>query len=290
MKTYLDCIPCFARQALEAARLACDDPAVHMRILREVLAEAARWNLWNTPPAMGQWIHRTVRQLSGNPDPYRAIKQRCNALALDLYGELRGRVRAAADPLEIAVRLAVAGNLLDFGGPGSLPEEEVREAVRRCLDAPLHGDGLAALRGALATAQSILYVTDNAGEIVFDRLLLEVLPTERVTLAVKGAPVINDATREDAIAVGLTEMVRVIDSGSDAPGVLLDDCAPAFRQELERADLVIAKGQGNYETLDDLGGRTVFLLVAKCPVIARDACCEVGALVASFRDGGGDVA
>jgi uncharacterized protein with ATP-grasp and redox domains len=135
------------------------------------------------------------------------------------------------------------------------------------------------LRSDAECAQNILYLVDNAGEIAFDRLLIEQLPTEKITVVVKGKPVINDATMEDAEFVGLTDIVEVIDNGSDAPGTILETCSQNFRDRFEEADLVIAKGQGNYETLSDLDKNIFFILKAKCPVIARDIGCEIGDMI-----------
>ena len=137
-------------------------------------------------------------------------------------------------------------------------------------------DMLERLRRRVQETKSILYLADNAGEIVFDRLLIEQLPRDRVTVAVKGGPVINDATREDAEAAGLIDLVEVIDNGSDAPGTILEQCSPSFQRRFAEADLVIAKGQGNYETLNDVPREVFFLLKVKCPVIARDIACDLG--------------
>ena len=130
-----------------------------------------------------------------------------------------------------------------------------------------------------ANAQDILYLADNAGEIVFDRLLIEQLPMQKITVVVKGFPIINDATMEDAVAAGLTEIVSVIDNGSDAPGTILEICSDAFVSRFEQADLIITKGQGNYETLSDIDKNIYFILKAKCPVIASDLGCPIGQMV-----------
>ena len=282
MRTFFDCIPCFVRQALDAARFATDDEAIHERVLREALRMASQMDLRATPPAMGQGLHRLIRQLTGNGDPYRAVKQRFNRAALALYPAMRERVDRSDDPLETAVRLAIAGNIIDFGIHSQLGEADVEDAIQHALSSPLRGDP-EALRGAAAGADEILYLADNAGEIVFDRLLVERMPQEKITVVVKGGPVLNDATREDAEAAGLPDLVEVIDNGSDAPGTILDDCSEAFRRRFERADLIVAKGQGNYETLSDADKDIFFVLKAKCHVIATDLGCEVGALVLHTR-------
>ncbi len=278
MKTFFDCIPCFVRQALDSVRLVTDDEQVHERLLREVLRAASEMELRQSPPAMGQRIHRLIRRLTGQSDPYRQIKHRHNRLAMELYPKLRARVRTSANPLETALRLAMAGNIIDMGVNARLDESRVFEAVEQASSAPLDGD-VRAFAEALSRARQILYLADNAGEIVFDRLLLERMPVEKVTVAVRGSAVINDATIADTQAAGIPGIVEVIDNGSDAPGTILDDCSAAFRRRFDQADLIIAKGQGNYETLSEVPKDIFFVLQAKCPVIARDLGCDVGSLI-----------
>ena len=134
---------------------------------------------------------------------------------------------------------------------------------------------------AVSRANNILYLGDNAGEIVFDRLLIEQLPCEKITFVVKGGPILNDALMEDAQIVGLTDVVDVIDNGSDAPGTILESCSEAFRLRFDESDLVIAKGQGNYETLSDVDKNIFFLVTPKCSVLARHLGREIGSLVLS---------
>ena len=151
----------------------------------------------------------------------------------------------------------------------------MRRSIDQALAEPFTGDQ-DGFRQALSKAHKILYLADNAGEIAFDRLLIEQLLPERVTLAVRGAPVINDATMDDARAVGLHEIVEVIDNGSDAPGTILADCSEDFNRRFAEADLILAKGQGNFETLSDDHRKIYFLFKAKCPVIAAHVGLPVG--------------
>ena len=282
MHTALECIPCFARQALEAARFVTDDPAVHERILRDVLRSAAEMDLAQCPPVVAQRMHRHLRRLTGVDDPYRVVKDSFNRMALDMLPDLSARVHQAADPLGMALRLAIAGNVIDLGVNGGLTEDEVRQAVAAALDEPFHGD-VEGFRQAIKAAGDILYLADNAGEIVFDRLLIEQLPTERVTVVVRGGPILNDATFADAEAAGLCKMVEVIDNGSDAPGTILADCSEDFRRRFTAADMIIAKGQGNFETLSDETANIYFLFKAKCPVIADHVGLPVGTHVLARR-------
>lgn len=276
MRTYIDCMPCFVRQALEAARHATDDPEVHEQVVREVLHLASTMDMNQNPPAIGQQIHRWVRNLSGDPDPYRQIKETFNGIALALYPELQQRVNRSDNPLETAIRLAIAGNIIDFGVFGSVETDTLKQTIDECLSADFDLSALEEFREAIISAKRILFLVDNAGEIVFDRLLIEQFPLEKVTAVVKGAPIINDATMADAEAVGLTSLVQVIDNGSDVPGTLLRCCSESFRYAFENADLIIAKGQGNYETLSDVDRPIYFLLKVKCPVIAEHIGCQIG--------------
>lgn len=278
MRTYFDCIPCLIRQVLDSARLATADEAVQECILREALAAASVMDLRQPPPVMGQRLHQRIRELTGKSDPYREAKDRQNRTAGEFYARFRDAVSSAREGLEMAVRLAIAGNVIDLAVKSQLDESQIRAALADCLTEPLEGD-LRPFADAIAGATRILYLTDNAGEIVLDRLLIERLPRDKVTVAVKGGPVINDATWADAQAAGIAELVTVVDNGSDAPGTILADCSDLFRRQFAAADLIIAKGQGNYETLRDVPGPLWFLLRVKCPVIARDLGCPVGRMV-----------
>jgi uncharacterized protein with ATP-grasp and redox domains len=276
MLTQLKCLPCFIRQASEALAIASDDKAVHERVLRQVLAEVSQMELDHSPPVMGQRIHRLVRGLSGHPDPYRRIKQQCNAVAEELLPRLRQRMAETTHPLEMALRLAMAGNIIDFGVNPGFSLDSIEAVIEETLQVPLDPELLEQFRQDSTRAQHILYLADNTGEIYFDRLLIEQLPLNKVTLAVRGGPILNDALLEDAEKSGLSMLVRVIDNGSDAPGTLLEDCSKEFTSAFQQADMIIAKGQGNFETLHDAPHNIYFLLKAKCPVTAEMADVPLG--------------
>jgi len=281
MRTCLDCLPCLTRQALEAARLATHDHAMQASIMRGALATLANESTTDaSPPEVAQRLHRHVRLVTGSSDPYAALKRASNMIALAALPRLRTLVAESRDPLSTAVRLAIAANTLDAGmNAAHLPTVEgpwaraaaadtLAATLERTLQEPLHGD-LETFRRTLARARRILFLTDNCGEIVIDRLLIEQLPSERLTIAVRGGPVLNDATRDDALSAGLDALAPVIDNGSDAPGTLLSDCTTTFRRALREANVVLAKGQGNYESLSDHTGTIFFLFKVKCEVVAR---------------------
>lgn len=279
MKTYLDCIPCFLRQTLSAAKMVSDDPILHEKAMRQILREVSMMNFDRSPVEMAMKIHRTLREFSGNTDPYRAIKQRSNQRMLGFYPKLLQRIKAAEDSLEMAIRLAIAANIIDFGAKHNLDDETVDRVMAESIAIPLDRELVDRLRQEVHRAESILYLGDNAGEIVCDRLLIEQLPREKITYVVRGNSIINDVTIVDAETVGITQLVPVIDNGSDAPGTILSECSPEFRDRFQSADLIIAKGQGNYESLSNTNHNIFFLLKAKCPTIARDLNCLVGATI-----------
>jgi uncharacterized protein with ATP-grasp and redox domains len=281
VRTYFDCIPCFVRQVLDSVRMITDDEQLHEKVLREALQMASEMNLSQSPPAMAQKIHRFIREITGVDDPYLEEKNRFNTLALQLYPKLKQQVEASIDPIETAVRLAIAGNIIDFGVNSAVEPSQVERTIAESLTDPLDTESLEMFKDVISQAKDILYLGDNAGEIIFDRLLIEQLPFEKMTFVVKGEPILNDAVMEDAQIVGLMDIVDVIDNGSDAPGTILDDCSETFRRRFDRSDVVIAKGQGNYETLSDVDKNMFFLVRPKCNVLARHLGCEIGSLVLS---------
>ena len=215
---------------------------------------------------MAYRIHQRVQQLTNNIDPYREDKIQATQQALALYPELKKKVSVASDPLEIAVRIAIAGNIIDLGVAESY---DLDATLKRVLTQAFAINDLGPLRSALAQSKSVLYLADNAGETVFDRVLIESLDLP-VNYVVKAGPIINDATYEDAVAAGIDQVAEIIDNGSNAPGTLLDQCSKVFRKRFAQADLIIAKGQANYESLSNSSSPIFFLLQAKCNVIARD--------------------
>lgn len=287
MKTSLDCIPCFVRQAAEAIEqtmptgTTTGSTARQEDMLRKILHDISLADWQGSPPLMAQRIHRIIRRELNWCDPYQAIKARMNSAAKQLLPRLRDAINDQPDAQEAVIRVAIGGNLLDAGAKIRIEVDDLPEHMNAIWTQPLHGD-IQAFFEAAKGAQKIIYLTDNAGEIFFDRVLIEALEAQqagRVTVYVRGAPVINDATRDDAIAAGITKLVPVFDNGSDAPGTLLEDCSEEFRTAFAQADMIIAKGQGNYESLSDSTRPIHFLFVVKCPVIAAHVGAPVGTLV-----------
>lgn len=278
MRQYLDCVPCYFRQAIQAGRLAGADDALIRRILEEIGALLPDIPDDSTPPYMASMIHRRIRELTGVTDPYHERKRESTGLALRMMPDIRRIIDEAPDPLFMAVKAAIAGNIIDYGVKGII---DIEREVLEIMNHDLAIDDFEALRSALEDADDILYLADNTGETVFDRLLIERLDGRKITYAVRSIPILNDATVEDAMDVGIDKVVKeIVPSGCEAPGTVLDQCSDDFRARFRDASLIISKGQGNYESIsDETRGGIFFLLQAKCAVIASDIGVDIGGLI-----------
>ncbi|MBF0345939.1 MAG: DUF89 family protein [Nitrospirae bacterium] len=278
MKTHIECFPCFARQAVLALGNVRMDEAQKMSIIRVVLQEMEIADVSQPPAYATTFIYRRIMQLTGT-DPYKEIKERYNAVALTLYPILWEQVFHSDDPLWMAARLAIAGNIIDFGIYTNI---DIEGTISRALEKKIEVDDYESFKGALtASSKDVLYLLDNAGEIVFDKLLIEVLIKmgKSVTAVVKGSPVINDVTWQDAQDVGLVGLCRVIENGSDAVGTVTTLCSSEFLEQFNADRIIISKGQGNYETLIGCDKDIYFLFQAKCDVVARHLGLQMGAML-----------
>ncbi|MEW6607939.1 MAG: ARMT1-like domain-containing protein [bacterium] len=285
MRTYLDCIPCFFKQAIEAARIAGCNEAKQKEILDKLCKLISEFDINSSPPVMGRAFYRLVEEVSGNPDPFKEVKEKANKLAMGLYPKLKELINQAEDRLLMAIELAISGNVIDYGVKNLL---DVDFQIERVLNGEFPAQTRALFeykrfKESLDNARTILYLTDNTGEILFDRVLIEELKT-RVVCALRDKPIINDATIEDAKYCGLDKSAEVISSGCDAPGVLLDSCSEEFLHLYEQADLIISKGQGNFEALTGEDRPIYFLFKVKCPVVAKDVGGMVGDIVLKGPD------
>ncbi|MCK5199191.1 MAG: DUF89 family protein [Spirochaetales bacterium] len=275
MKTYLDCIPCFMDQALRAGRICGMYEAAVKRLLDEVGCMIKDLPLESSPPATGDVIYKKIREITGVNDPYNKIKKETIREALDLYPELKRIVDESDNRLLTAVRIAIAGNVIDFGVGHQF---NIAEDVRAVLNQDFGIFHFEKFLERLSNAESVLYLGDNSGESVFDRLLIEEL-AKPVIYVVRDVPVINDVTMQDAIDSGLDEVAELISSGSSAPAIIPDRCSREFLARFDKAQMIISKGQGNYEGLSGLDKPIFFLLKAKCHVLADDMGVNKGDIV-----------
>lgn len=268
MKAALDCLECLASQALRSARVATGDIQQQREILNRVVAKIPDLDTEKSPGELSLTVYRTIHAVTGIADPYREIKRAQNEAAMALEPELRAMVRDAQDPLTTALYLAAAGNIIDLG-VRHCEHIDVRATIEEVMREGFAIDHSAALRESLARSHDLVFLLDNAGEIVFDKILIETLREyTHVTAVVKAAPILNDVTREDADQTGLSQTCDIIDNGGAFIGSPLELVPPSFVERLHQADMLIGKGQGNYETLDEFPGNVFLILRAKCETIA----------------------
>jgi len=275
MRAYPECYPCFFNQALKTSRIITSDERKIWEILNEVSLAIPKIPIGVTPSEIGREVYRIISARTGVKDPYRKIKEQSIRQALSLYPEMKKLIESSKESLLTAIRLAVAGNIIDFGANINF---DLKKDVEKILLQDFAIDHYQEFLKALKKAKRILFVADNAGETVFDRLLIEELQ-KPVVYAVRERPIINDAIRQDAILSGIDKVAEIISSGSDAPGTTLKFCSEEFLNIYISSDLVISKGQGNYEELSDEKRPIFFLLKAKCSPIASDLGIEEGGII-----------
>lgn len=268
MRVNLDCFPCFLRQTIIALRLGTKDELLQERILKSILPEIQIADISMPPAYTTTFIHRKIRQLLGK-DPFGELKHEYNKISLGLYPSLITMVRESQNPLWTATRLAIAGNVIDFGIFTSV---DIEGTILKAINNPLAVDEFDIFKKAISDTDTILYLADNAGEIVFDRILIETLISagKKVTVVVKGSPVINDATLDDALESGLTGICEVVDNGSDAVGTISPWTSSVFQELFRNAELIVSKGQGNFETLTGIQKNIFFLFQSKCDVVSKE--------------------
>ena len=266
MKTYLDCLPCMMNQALRTARISTNDNAKIKQVLDEVGVMIKDIPMNHTPVQSGVLVYQKIREITGVVDPYKEIKKKSIYEALALYPKLIKYMNSSDDNLITAIRIAITGNIIDFG----MDKQYVLvEELSKIMKQDFAIFDFEQFVNELERSGSILYIGDNAGESVFDKILIEALG-KPVIYVVRGIPIINDVVMEDAIDSGIDEIAKIISSGSPAPGTILELCDDSFVHRFNEADMVISKGQGNYEGLSEVDRSVFFLLKAKCKIIAND--------------------
>ena len=217
-------------------------------------------------PMISRELHILLNQYSNNPDPYKEAKKQSNDLVLGMYAELKDLVFNLGNHFSTALRLAIAGNIIDYGIGTQF---DLQGTIYKVLNSDFAIDDSAEFKLALSQAKTVLYLGDNCGEMVFDKLFIETIMHPNLIYAVRGAPVINDATLDDARYVGMDIVADVISNGYDAPSTILEHCSDEFLKVFDRADVIISKGQGNLEGLLGKTNKDIyFLLMVKCEVIA----------------------
>mgnify|MGYP006297893897 CR=1 FL=1 len=286
MQTHLDCIPCFLHQALEASRMATEDEKKHEEVMINVMKQLQQIDFHLSPPEISQHVHHIIRTITDNPDPYQLVKQEANIDAQKQYQTLKKMISESNDPLLLAVKLAIIGNVIDFG---TMNRMNITEMIENFNQKEFDKTHYTKFKERIHNAENIVYLADNTGEIFFDRILLEQLQgkNRHITYVVKQHPIINDATIDDALFADIDEYADIIagDKGTaySGPGMILSNISHQLKDLLDHADVVISKGQGNYESLSDFNREIFFLLMVKCPLVASSIGIDVGTMVLKVK-------
>ncbi len=268
IKSKLDCLVCMIKQGLNTAKLATDDEKKQREIINLIAHEIEKVDL-NFPPAhISKVVYEIVTKITEVEDPFKSVKEKSNREAISMLPELKRIVSSSSDPLYSALHVAVAGNIIDLGIGHSY---DLSKDVDTILNSKFEIDDYELFRKDIKRGRKLLYLGDNAGEIVFDRVLIEELIKFGLDIkfCVKSKPIINDATMEDAIFSGLAEIVPVIETGTNSIGIDLEKVSEEFKKEFFGADIILSKGHGNFETCAGLPLNIYFLLKAKCNVVSE---------------------
>ncbi len=268
MKAKLECIPCIFNQAFRAGSAATKNKSLIRKILNKAGEEVKNLDLNLTPPEAALPIYRLVAEVTGNENPYKDVKIEHIKRALEIFPLMKERVNSVDDKLKEAVKIAIVGNAIDLGS--TLENIDIKKEFENVENGNFFMDSFGEFLNLIDNSNNILYLSDNAGETVFDRPLIDEIKRSGKNLiyAVKEKPIINDAVYEDAILSGID--VNIISTGSDIAGTVLSSCSKEFLRYFKSVDLIIAKGQGNYETLSDIKAPIFFLFKVKCRPIADD--------------------
>lgn len=260
-----ECIVCRMRQALDLCKFVNADEAKRQEVLDTVMDFLVKRDIYEPSGEIGFMIHIEVKRILDLDDPYRVVKEESIRKALDIYPRLKELVSESENPLRRATEICIAGNVIDFAPSNS---HDIEAAIDEVISSKKNHFDWTPFAKALDQASSILFLGDNAGETVFDRVLIEAIG-KPVKYAVKSEPVINDTILEDAIASGLGQVAELIENGSPMAGTVLPKCSDAFMDLYINAEMVISKGQANFETLVDEKRQIFFLFKVKCDLLSR---------------------
>ncbi len=251
------------------------DQITQINTIKEVLRTLEKADDSLTPSNLAGQTNQVIREIVGIDDLYKDIKRKSHLMAEEYLEDLIDLSKEGNDKLEQGLKISAAGNIIDVIHAN---DYDLWDEVITTVNQELLGGGVEAFRQRINESPYLLYLADNVGETVFDRVFIETLDIP-VIYAVKGGPILNDATREDALAAGIEQIAEIVETGSRAPGTILSQCSEEFQHLYEGSNLILAKGQANYETLDDKGDKIFFLLRVKCPILSREIDTPLGNLV-----------
>lgn len=272
MRMHDKCLPCVVSQVIKVANITGVDKKEEL--LQEVFAYLSKIDFEaSTPEIIGE-IFGMIKKYTNNPDPYKETRNYFNLLFLKLLPEFEKKIEQAENSFQLAVRYAIVGNIIDFNPVHNTLLEDIFDCFEKMEQFELAIDDSKVLMKDILNAKILLYLGDNCGEICLDKILLkkikEINPNVKILFGVRGKPVVNDSIAEDAYAVGIDAYAEITDNGDGSLGTVLNRTSPEFKEAYKKADVIIAKGQANYECLSEENKKIYFLLMTKCDVIAND--------------------
>ncbi|MDD3272052.1 MAG: ARMT1-like domain-containing protein [Syntrophomonadaceae bacterium] len=269
MRYSMECLPCLLNQGIRVARLYLENEEEQRTLLKSIIAEIAVMDHNASAPYIAHKVHRALKEALQNPDPYHKEKLYYNQEMLKLEDDFSRLVESADNPLDVALKLAAAGNIIDFGPGYDLTRDNVLKTIKDSMEKDYSQEVFLSLVAALQDADKLLYLGDNAGEIVFDKIFISTIkksyPHLHIDFATRGEPIMNDVTEEDAYMVGIDAYATIINNGTDIPGTILEHCSDSFVNVFNKADVIIAKGQGNFESLYGNGYNNLYyIFLCKC--------------------------
>lgn len=280
MELLLDCIPCMIRQSLDGARMATSDEDLQKEVIDRAMEKVKEYKNYRNAPDLVRDIHKIVKDVTGDIDPYRDIKNSDLKAASELYPWLKEFNNEKEDKVYWGLKTAATGNNIDAAVYKNIDVEEI---VKKELEIDFTHNDIDILREKLKSAKKILVIGDNTGETVFDKVMMENIPGIEYIYGVRSEPIINDTTENEAKASGINDVAKIISTGCSAPGAILEDCNSEFKKHFKTADIIISKGQGNYEALSEVSGNLFFVLKAKCPAIAEKLGVKTGSYILKFN-------
>jgi len=282
MITGNECIPCFTRQCVRLAERLTEDIEIQKKIILKGISFLNEYSYNKPSPYIVGLLYDYAKKITENDDPYRDEKKKYNEIAIGILNSLNKNKKSLTYKKELdrAIRLSLAGNIIDFGVGDKISKEDIDNSIKDALENQIYPCGLNKLIEEIEKAKQILFLADNVGEMIFDINLIEKIGTAKVTYGVKSGAIVNDVTLEDAKLFEVHKKIRLIDNGTSRQGTILEMCSKEFISIYNNADLIISKGQANYETLESYNNNKIFfLLKAKCISIANHIGCKQGEFV-----------
>lgn len=270
MKVKPECFVCFVSQAIRATEIVSKKDEDAIRALKNVASVLSKLNYDVAPPLISEYVYGSITKTLDHDDPYSDIKKKYNKIALGYINDLRDYINNAEDKLQAAINISVAGNIIDFGS--QIEKFNIKETLSKAINEGFLVNDIKDFKEKISQANTLFFLADNAGEIVFDKLLLETIkilyPNLKIYIALRGKPIINDVTKNDIEGLGLEEIGTIIESTKPTPGFWPDYCDENCKKIYKSADIIISKGQGNFETLSEFDDdRVFFLFIIKCSVV-----------------------